>query len=41
MDFKLLLDARELSDKESMLKIGDLLESEELLCGICVLGDIV
>ena len=41
MDSRLLLDVGELLDKESMLKIGDLLESKELSYSICVLGDIV
>ena len=41
MDSRLLLDARELSDKELMLKIEDLLESKELSYSICVLGDVV
>jgi hypothetical protein len=41
VDSRLLLDARELSDKESMSKTGDLLESKELSYSICVLGDVV
>jgi hypothetical protein len=41
VDSRLLLDARELSNKESMLKVGDILESEELLYSICVSGDVV
>lgn len=41
MDSRLLSDARELSDKESMLKAGDILEFEELLYSICVSGDAV
>jgi hypothetical protein len=36
-----LLDAKELLNKESMSKTGDLLESKELLYSICVLGDTV
>jgi hypothetical protein len=36
-----LLDAKELLDKESMSKTGDLLESKELSYSICVLGDAV
>ena len=41
MDSRLLSDAGELSDKESMSKTGDLLESEELSYSICVSGDAV
>jgi hypothetical protein len=41
VDSKLLLDARELLNKELMLKAGDILKSKELLYSICVLGDVV
>ena len=41
MDSRLLSDAGELSDKESMSKAGDILESEELSYSICVSGDAV
>ena len=41
MDSKLLSNAKELLDKESMSKARDILKSKELLYSICVLGNVV